>query len=79
MLHAEVDACRGVVAPEYLPFQSGVPRRKRESRFLEVIEPWLTIEDGRRRLNDRWTTRAGGSNRATSHREEKTEQSCLTR
>jgi len=68
-----------VIAPEDFPFEARVLCRKRPACFLQVIEPWLGIEDWRCRLGDLGTIRIGGTKRGARRRKEKSEPSCLTR
>src|SRR2546423_14025193 len=49
-----------VIAPEDFPFEARVLCRKRPACFLQVIEPWLGIEDWRGRFGGPWANPVGG-------------------
>src|SRR5438270_40935 len=63
-----------VIAPEYLPLQARVLRRKCGSRFLKIVQVWLGIEACGRSLTDLRTRRAYLASGAAWRREEYAEE-----
>src|SRR5207302_1698566 len=63
-----------VIAPEYLPLQARVLRRKCGSRFLKIVQVWLGIEACGRSLTDLRTRRAYLASGAAWRREDYAEE-----